>query len=178
MNLIEQYKELHKDESFYSESATTLHKESIGQFISVSQSKTILDYGCGKAVQYFKENIHNDYFFGIMPTLYDPAVEEYSVLPEGKFDMVICTDVLEHIEEDIIDSVLSEIFSKAEKFVYIGICNTPAEATLIDGRNAHVTQKPLSWWIDKVQPFADVHTLLFVYGHGKEKAFLKNHKKI
>jgi hypothetical protein len=178
MNLVEQYKELHKQETFYEESATTLHKESIGQYINVSGSKTILDYGCGKAVQYFKENIHNEYFYGIMPSLYDPAIEEYSNLPNGKFDMVICTDVLEHIEEADVPYVIKEIYSKAEKFVYLGICNSPADAVLLDGRNAHVTQKPLSWWVEQIQPYADVHTLLFVYGHGKEKAFLKDKKKL
>lgn len=171
MDLIEQYKELHKTE--YTYSATNLHKESISQFLQREKCETILDYGCGKAVQYSKENIHNDYFFGIMPSLYDPAVEEYSILPEGKFDAVISTDVLEHIEEQDLDKVLEEIYSKATKFVYLGICNSPALAILPDGRNAHVTQKPLEWWKEKVQRHANVFTLLFVYGNnGKSKAFL------
>ena len=178
MALIEQYKQMHKDENLYAGSSTTLHKESIGQFISVTQSKTILDYGCGKAVQYSKENIHNDYFHGIMPALYDPAVEQYSVLPDGKFDMVICTDVLEHIEEQDLEPVIAEIYSKADKFVYLGICNSPADSFLPDGRNAHVTQKPLDWWVEQILPHASIHTLVFVYGSDKHKAFLKNNKKI
>jgi hypothetical protein len=169
--LIDQYKELHKTE--YTYSATNLHKESISQFLQREKCTSILDYGCGKAVQYFKENIHNDYFFGIMPALYDPAIEQYSVLPEGKFDAVISTDVLEHIEEENLDQVIQEIYSKANKFVYLGICNSPALAILPDGRNAHVTQKPLEWWKEKIQPHANVFTLLFVYGNnGKSKAFL------
>ena len=178
MNLIDQYKEMHKDENLYAGSATTLHKESIRQFIVVSNSKTMLDYGCGKAAQYFKENIHNDYFYSIMPSLYDPAVEQYSVLPEGKFDMVICTDVLEHIEEQDIPSIIQEIYSKANNFVYLGICNSPADSFLPDGRNSHVTQKPLSWWVEQIQPYADIHTLVFVYGKNKEKAFLRNKQRI
>ena len=32
-----------------------------------------------------------------MPSLYDPAIPEYEVLPEGKFDGVMSFDVLEHI---------------------------------------------------------------------------------
>lgn len=172
MDLIEQYKELHKTE--YSYSATNLHKESIAQFLQREKCESILDYGCGKAVQYLKENIHNDYFFGIMPSLYDPAVEQYSKLPEGEFDAVISTDVLEHIEEQDLDKVLEEIYSKAKKFVYLGICNSPALAILPDGRNAHVTQKSLDWWKEKVEPHATVFTLLFVYGNnGKSKAFIK-----
>ena len=172
MDLIEQYKELHKTE--YTYSATNLHKESISQFLQREKCETILDYGCGKAVQYFKEDIHNTHFFGIMPSLYDPAVEEYSKMPSGKFDAVITTDVLEHIEEQDLDKVLEEIYNKANKFVYLGICNSPALAILPDGRNAHVTQKPLQWWKEKIEPHATVFTLLFVYGNnGKSKTFIK-----
>jgi len=173
MSLINQYKELHKTE--YSTSATNLHKESISQFLKLKECETILDYGCGKAVQYFKEDIHNTHFLGIMPSLYDPAVEDYSSMPEGKFDAVISTDVLEHIEEEDLDKVFEEIYSKAEKFVYLGICKSPALAILPDGRNAHVTQKPIEWWEEKIKPHANVFTLLFVYdNNGKRKAFLGN----
>ena len=60
------------------------------------------------------------------------------------------TDVLEHIEEENLDAVISEIYSKADKFVYLGICNSPANSILPDGRNAHVTQKELDWWLEKI----------------------------
>lgn len=173
MDLIEQYKQLHKTE--YTYSATNLHKESISQFLQREKCETILDYGCGKAVQYFKEDIHNTHFFGIMPSLYDPAVEEYSKLPSGKFDAVISTDVLEHIEEQDIKQVIKEIYSKVNKFVYLGICNSPALAILPDGRNAHVTQKPIEWWVEQISPFStnEIFTLVYVYGDNyKRKAFL------
>ena len=29
---------------------------------------------------------------------YDPAVEEWSLRPENKYDIITCLDVLEHIE--------------------------------------------------------------------------------
>jgi SAM-dependent methyltransferase len=175
MTLITQYKELHKNKEFYEHSVLSLHKESIRQFLSNRGCTTILDYGCGKGNQYHVEKIHESTFYGIMPSLYDPAVEEYSNLPEGKFDAVISTDVLEHIEEQDLDSVFEEIYSKADKFVYLGICNSPANAILQDGRNAHVTQKPIDWWVEKIKPHANVFTLVFVYGdNGKSKAFLGN----
>jgi hypothetical protein len=176
MNLIEQYKQLHLDENLYAGSSTTLHKESIRQFLTLTDSKTILDYGCGKGIQYFKENIHNDYFHGIMPSLYDPAVPKFSKLPEGKFDTVICTDVLEHIEEDCISEVIQEIYSKATKFVYLGICNSPANSFLPDGRNSHVTQKPIEWWLEQINPHANVYSYVFVYGVGKAKAIIEARK--
>lgn len=174
MTLVDQYKEMHKDENLYAGSALTLHKESIAQFLQVTDSKTILDYGCGKGIQYHKENIHNDYFFGIMPSLYDPAVDDYSDLPTGYFDTVICTDVLEHIEVQDLDDVLSEIYSKATKFVYLGICNAPADSFLPDGRNSHVTLESFDWWLDKIIPHAKVFTLIYVYGNAGGKAIIKD----
>jgi SAM-dependent methyltransferase len=174
MTLVDQYKEMHKDENFYAVSVLSLHKESIRQFLAVNKCETILDYGCGKANQYHKENIHNDYFFGIMPSLYDPAVKEYSKLPQETFDAVISTDVLEHIEEDDLDKVLKQIYSKADKFVYLGICNSPAHAILPDGRNAHVTLQSFDWWVDKIVPHAKTFTLIYVYGNGGGKAIIND----
>lgn len=174
MNLVDQYKILHQDENLYAGSSTTIHKQNIRQYLQITETKSILDYGCGKGIQYFKENIHTNYFFGIMPALYDPAVEQFSKMPTGKFDTVICTDVLEHIEEEDLSKVFKEIYSKSNKFVYLGICNSPATSFLPDGRNSHVTQKSLDWWKEKVEPHATVLTLLFVYGNqGKSHTLIK-----
>lgn len=174
MSLIEQYKQLHQDENLYEGSSLGIHAPSIHQYLSVKDCKSILDYGCGKGIQYSKENIHEQYFYGIMPSLYDPAVKEYSKLPKGTFDAVICTDVLEHIEADNVEKVIKEIYSKAGKFVYLGICDIPANSILPDGRNSHVTLQDLDWWLERIQPYADKFTLVFLYGKGKSTAILEN----
>lgn len=178
MSLINQYKEMHKDESLYADSVIGLHKQSIRQGLEITGSKTILDYGCGKATQYTIDKVHEECFFGILPELYDPGVKEFSKLPKDKFDAVISTDVLEHIEEDDLDATLKQIFSKANKFVYLGICNIPAETFLPDGRNAHVTLKDFDWWLGKITPLSNVFTMVYVYGeHGSSgKAILTNGK--
>lgn len=176
-NLIDQYKELHKENSLYAGNSTKIHKYFIGQFIQDLDCKSILDYGCGKGNQYHIEKIHETNFRGIMPSLYDPAVEEYSTLPEGTFDAVMSTDVLEHIEEEDLDGVIEQIYSKANKFVYHGIANFPATTFLADGRNAHVIQQPLDWWINKILPYADKFTFIYVYNDKvKAKAYLQNHQ--
>lgn len=172
--LIDQYKEMHKDENLYEGSSLNIHKENIRQYLT--ECKSILDYGCGKAIQYHKENIHETHFYGIMPSLYDPAVKEYSTLPQGNFDAVICTDVLEHIEEEDVAEIIKEIYSKADRFVYLGICNVPANSFLPDGRNAHVTLRSLEWWVEQTLPHAKVNTLMYVYGKGNGKAILENFK--
>lgn len=178
-DLIEQYKQLHREEIRYAGDSTKIHKYNIGEFIESLDCKSILDFGCGKGNQYHIEKIHETNFRGVMPSLYDPAVEQYSVLPDGTFDAVMSTDVLEHIEEEDLDDVFKLLYSKANKFVYHGIANFPAVVTLPDGRNAHVIQQPLDWWIEKILPHADKFTVIFVYNKTcKGKAYLQDHKVI
>lgn len=162
---IDMYKQMHEDPNLYEGSALVLHAERIKNIIVSTQAKTLLDYGCGKGDQYHKEKLHDEYLRGILPTLYDPAVEQYSVKPTSTFDGVICTDVLEHIPEDQLAEVIKELISYADKFVYLGICNTPAKSFLPNGENSHVTLKSFDWWVDFIQPFAnDKYVMIYVYG--------------
>lgn len=173
------YKEMHNNESLYSGSALVLHADSIRQLIEQFNPTTLLDYGCGKGNQYTEDKIHQTHFRGVMPTLYDFAVEAHSVLPRGGFDGVISTDVLEHIPEDQLDNVLSEIFSKADKFVYLGICTVPADSFLPNGENSHVTVKPFEWWYEKIMPYSsEVYTMIYTYGSTRGTAILNNNKVI
>jgi len=133
----------------------------IKRIISATKSKNIFDYGSGKGQQYEPRPIvvkdenakYNSIpeFWGIKDvTCYDPCYEPYNTLPKGKFDGVICTDVLEHCPEEDIDWVLDGLFSFAEKFVYANIASYPAQKILPNGENAHCTIKPLDWWVDKI----------------------------
>ena len=174
--MIELYKEIHENQNVYNGSALILHAQSIKDIIEMLNVKTILDYGCGKGKQYSKEKIHEEYFKGIQPAMYDPAVDQFSDLPKGKFDLVICTDVLEHIPEEDLNDFLQELYSKADTAVYLGICNIPADTFLSDGRNAHITLKSFDWWVEKILPFAKVWTQVYVYGTGRGTARLENKK--
>ena len=89
-----------------------------------------------------------------MPSLYDPAIPEYETLPEGQFDGVISFDVLEHIPKEQIPETFQIIFSKAKKFVFLGIATAPAKAVLPNGENAHCTVEPIGWWETMVERYA------------------------
>ena len=133
----------------------------IANLILDTQSKSVLDYGCGKAKQYFVNEYHKEW--GFMPSLYDPSIPEFANLPEQNFDGIYSTDVMEHIPEQIIPEVFDYIFSHATKFVFLGICTRPAVAILPNGENAHCTVKPFEWWIDKI----DEHNTNKIYTHLK-----------
>lgn len=125
----------------------------VSQLATVLQTRNLLDYGCGKrtleAALGFP--IHN----------YDPAFKEYEKKPDPA-DLVICTDVLEHIEPECLDLVLSDIARCTRRMAFLNVSTRPAEKTLPDGRNVHLIQKSTNWWIKKMCNYfriVDIHAL-------------------
>ena len=136
----------------------SLRKETgrIKNLIALTGARTILDYGSGKGTQYDPKPLvikgEGEWdsvidFWGVDEvTCFDPAYAPYSTLPSGRFDGVVCTDVLEHCPEEDIDWIVHEIFSYAERFVYLAIACYPANKRLPNGENAHCTIRPVEWW--------------------------------
>jgi hypothetical protein len=104
----------------------------------------ILDYGCGQGQ--LKAAL------GDCVTEYDPAIAGKELEPEPA-DLVVCTDVLEHIEPDCLDDVLLHLRSKAKKQFLFAISLRPAGKTLGDGRNAHLIVESADWWLDRLAPY-------------------------
>ena len=129
----------------------------------------LLDYGSGKGYQYLALRVHEQWG-GLLPVCYDPGVVQLRIKPEGKFGGIICTDVLEHIEEADVDGVLENIFRLADEraFVFLAIaCRTAKRKRLPDGRNVHVTVKPPEWWDNKLERFKrEGLTIRAVYDEG------------
>jgi hypothetical protein len=133
------------------------HATIIRDLIRSLSAHTILDYGSGKGRQYDAMSIDNKdgesypdipTFWGIESvTCYDPGYKRFSILPQGTFDGVISTDVLEHIPKEDVPWVLDEIFGYARIFVYLNVACYPAKKILPNGENAHCTVEPPEWWI-------------------------------
>ena len=103
--------------------------------------ETILDYGCGQGALGRE--------LGRPIAEYDPAIEGKQSLPQPA-DLVICTDVIEHIEPELIDDVLDHLQSLTRKALFAVISTRPANKFLADGRNAHLIVQPWPWWQEKV----------------------------
>jgi len=125
------------------------HALSIKEIIEGTNSSTILDFGSGKGQQYTVDKVN--LFWNVEVRCYDPYVKGYENLPNENFDGVICTDVLEHIHEDDIDSIFEIIKSRANKFIFLGICTRPAKKKFSNGNNVHLTVKSIDWWKNKLQ---------------------------
>ncbi len=143
LSLVEQYKIMH-DAGHFPGHSIKKHIEGITALVRKTGASSLLDYGCGKGEQYFDNVLEMEW--GCKPCLYDLAV--YPIKPKGKFEGVVCTDVLEHLEENEIESVVSELFAYAERFLFVSICTREAKKTLPDGRNCHLTIKPQEWWLE------------------------------
>tara|TARA_R100000951_G_scaffold114030_2_gene117381 strand:+ start:1710 stop:2237 length:528 start_codon:yes stop_codon:yes gene_type:complete len=106
-----------------------------------------LDYGCGKGA--LKKGYKGQARFGE----YDPAIAGKDTI-EGRFDIVTCIDVLEHIEPEHINEVLREVLGLAKKVAFLVISTRPAIEVLPDGRNAHLIVESGDWWAAKVSKFS------------------------
>lgn len=165
---IEEYKKYHaEEETVYPGNNLKPQLHHIHGLVLDTRSESLLDYGCGKGFQYSKWKHHEAW--GFMPALYDPAVPEHEHLPEGPFDGVYSTDVLEHIPEEQLPEVIHNIFSRAKKFVFLSICTKPAIAILPSGENAHCTVEPIGFWVNAVEKYAPkasrVYTHIKTYGN-------------
>jgi len=142
-------------------SSLAAHVARIKRLIDVTEARTILDYGAGKGTQYRPHPVivggtHvadgiAEYWDVDEVRCFDPGYAPHSALPEGEFDGVICTDVLEHCPEDDLPWILDEIFGYAQRFVYLNVACFPARKTLPNGENAHITVRPPQWWHELVQ---------------------------
>lgn len=155
MNYEEAYSCLHQNEKYFPGYSIDPYVPQIKNLVNLVKPARILDYGSGKGFQYLVHRVHEQWG-GTLPYCYDVGVRQLRTRPEGTFGGIICTDVMEHIEEGDTDDVLSDIFSFAEVpgFVFFSICCLPArKKTLPDGRNVHLTIRPPSWWNEAILTF-------------------------
>jgi len=156
LKLIEQYKELHNENKFKGISLNK-HIQAIGDLIKQHKVKSLLDYGSGKGYLYSKNfKIVNPNLKEPLQKLwkidklkcYDPGYTEHAEYPTDIYDMVISTDVIEHIPEEDLTWFLNDIFSLSKKFVYLNIACYPALKHFKDGTNVHVSIFKPQEWID------------------------------
>ena len=111
---------------------------------------SILDYGCGKstlAAALAKKDI--------AIAEYDPAIPGKDTPPEPA-ELVICGDVLEHVEPDCLDAVLADLKRLAQRKLIVVIDMLPSDKTLADGRNTHLITEDPKWWGAKLSKTFDV----------------------
>lgn len=140
---LEQYQRLH---SLAYGTSAYLHFDRIAKEVLRLNPRSILDFGCGRSdlVGYFwKDGMRR-------VEKYDPAIPQFKRMPKGRFDLVLCTDVMEHIPMTDVGRIFDEISAKSRKVIFT-ISMKPARAKLPDGRNAHVTLLNAGEWMQWIK---------------------------
>jgi hypothetical protein len=132
---------LHASNAAY---GTSGHKwaTDVSDLVKAAGLESVLDYGCGKDT--LKEALGPRSFEF---RSWDPAFHDHVPQPA---DLVVCTDVLEHIEPDCLSDVLDDLRRCTLKFAFLVIATRPAKKTLADGRNAHLLVRSAKWWLPKI----------------------------
>lgn len=174
-DLVEEYKVMHSySDRMFNGRSLLKFVDIIKVYLDKNGCQSVLDYGSGKGALY-TEDFHTiteeinkplpEYWDIDLCAMYDPAYEKHSILPDGKFDAVLCTDVLEHIPEADLGWVVREIYSKADKMVFLNVACFEALKKLKDGSNAHVSIFSTEEWIRfaaiESAPFKDLTIYIF-----------------
>lgn len=139
-NYLELNKKLHVDNPKYGTSGAK-RADAVVKLKNDLKLDTVLDYGCGKGM------LAKSLPFPIWE--YDPAISGKDSSPRPA-DLVVCSDVLEHIEPEMLKAVIGDLRRVTKKLLYAVVHTGPAQKILADGRNAHLIQKPAEWWIEKL----------------------------
>lgn len=135
--------------------------------------QTVLDYGAGKAsLGRFLTEQRPD----LRWTNYDPGMAAYDVLPDGKFDCVVSTDMLEHVEPQRLEDTLRIMASKAGKVLISDIACYPTGKLFSEGpykgQDMHLIVESPEWWKQRLAE-TGLHLAEFIasskYSKGKYK---------
>lgn len=147
------YKEVHENQKALPGYTICRYADRITALVRQFNPKTLLDFGAGKGYQYLGRRVHEPW--GILPHCYDPGVRQLDKKPSGKFDGVLNVDVLEHIDEADLDTVIAELVGYADKFAFIAVSCRPSKKNFADGSNFHKTIKPPEWWEPRIKKHAN-----------------------
>ena len=108
-------------------------------------TKTFLDYGAGR--EKLRLALEPD---GYKVTSYDPCVPGIDT-PPAPHDLVVCFDVLEHVEPECVDAVIADLARVTRKMGLYSVAMVPAKRSLPDGTNPHRSLHPYEWWAEKFE---------------------------
>jgi SAM-dependent methyltransferase len=124
-----------------------------------------LDVGCGRAngVQYAREqgaDVYGcDVSTGAVKCWKDRGVDQYCRVASAdnlpyankEFDMVLCSEVMEHIPEENVLKVLKEIFRVGSDKYFFTIALVPESIPVAHLVQSHICLKDPKWWVEKLE---------------------------
>ena len=132
--------------------------DAVLKYVEANKGCTVLDYGCGNAIHWhkrvqLKQDLFATYTEFLGPNMsgfyrYDPAHPIYNKRPNGRYDLIVCTDVLEHVPIDEMPAVLEEIASYMlnHSEAIFSIPKKESKNAFRDGENMHCTLMSFDEW--------------------------------
>jgi len=127
----------------------------VAQIISTLEIGSLSDYGAGK--KELRNRLLLEFGIEINYFPYDPAFPEYG--DASSADLVCCIEVLEHVEPEFLQSVLNQLAKIVIRYGFFTVHCGPSSKFLPDGRNAHLIQKPISWWLPNISEYFEIQWL-------------------
>lgn len=126
----------------------------IYQYMRLSKSKTLLDYGSGSGdLQRALRWEHGDDLpFSVHE--YEPGKEGLDKDPPV-CDVSVCIDVMEHVETDLVDNVIKHIYDRTRNFTVQNIDLKASTGAFPNFTNLHLTIKKSPWWLEKLGKYWD-----------------------
>jgi len=160
--LVAQYSRIHGSKTYGQ--TCHAHAAAIHACLIDLKPQVVVEYGCGQS------ELGRMLPYAGRWVRYDPAISGIDRLDERRADLVINTDVLEHVPQDDLDDLLANIASLSDR-VFFSICTRPALEVLPDGQNAHCTVWPPNRWLEVLSRHFP-HTILAHERRGESCVFV------
>jgi hypothetical protein len=147
------YEQLHREGHFPGDSLLP-RVHHLLRLVDEFGATSLLDYGCGKGSPWERDGHLVELRARLEVRLYDPAWQPHSkpLKPGRVWDVVVCTDVLEHVPEDELDELLADLFGRAKLALLVHVSTRGSAKRLPrhPGQDAHCTVRPREWWTDQL----------------------------
>lgn len=112
------------------------------ELVAECDGASVLDYGCGQGSLAAALSGQP----GVLRIAeYDPAIAGKAGRPTFA-DIVVCTDVMEHVEDRCLEAVIEHLSTLTRKLLFLVVSLVPTAKTLSDGRQAHISIHDVSFW--------------------------------
>tara|TARA_R110000824_G_scaffold67611_1_gene175145 strand:- start:449 stop:1042 length:594 start_codon:yes stop_codon:yes gene_type:complete len=121
---------------------------------------SLIDVGCGRNdfVKWAREQGIEATGIDIASPLADVVCPAHDIpFEDNKFEYLTSFDMMEHLLPEEIDDVLIEFNRVASKGFLFHISHKESQSK-VRGKQLHLTVRPESWWIEKIEKFGETNT--------------------